>query len=141
MAKGSLSKLGANERLEEEEPGSEGDLSELGNDEKELREGTGGSSCDGGDVSGGVTMDRENDDLCVSAGRSGSFRRDGRIPVLSVMPLGRVCGRDPLEPLLFDWLETADFVLETGLGTGTSFMDTFRVRRFDRVASAFCCVL
>ena len=41
-------------------------------------------------------MDRENDDLCVSAGRSGSFRGEGCIPVLSVMPLGRVCGRDPL---------------------------------------------
>lgn len=53
--------LETNERLEEEDPGSEGDLSEFGNTERYFREGTGGSSCDGGDVSGGVTMDRENE--------------------------------------------------------------------------------
>lgn len=54
--------LEANVRVEAEELGSEGDLSELGDTEKCLREGTGGSSCDGGDVSGGVMTDRENED-------------------------------------------------------------------------------
>jgi len=53
--------LEANERLEEEDPGSVGDPSELGGTERYLRQGTGGSSCDGGDVSGGVMMDRENE--------------------------------------------------------------------------------
>lgn len=146
LGKGSYSELEANERLEEEDPGSEGDPSELGNEEREVREGTGGSSCDGGDVSGGVTMDRENEDLCLSEGRSTSLRKEGRIPVLSVIPLGRVCGRDPSEPLLFDWPWVAGFVVETGLemtgpGTERSFIDTFRVRRFGRVVSAFRCAL
>jgi len=54
--------LEANERLEEDDPGSEGDPSDLGGTERYLREGTGGSSCDGGDVSGGVMKDRENED-------------------------------------------------------------------------------
>ena len=54
--------LEANERLEEEDPGSEGDPSELDRAERYLREGTGGNSCDGGDVSGGVMKVRENED-------------------------------------------------------------------------------
>jgi hypothetical protein len=54
--------LEANERLEEEEdPGSVGDRSELGNAVRYLREGTGGNACDGGDVSGGVITDRVNE--------------------------------------------------------------------------------
>lgn len=55
--------LEGNERLEEEEDtGSKGDPSELGNTARCLREGTGGSVCDGGDVSGGVMTDRESED-------------------------------------------------------------------------------
>ena len=54
--------LEANERLEEEEdPGSVGDRSGPRETERYLREGTGGSACDGGDVSGGVMTDRVND--------------------------------------------------------------------------------
>lgn len=143
MGKKSPSKLEANERLEEEDPGSEGDPSELGNEGKA---GTGGRSCDGGDVSGGVTIERENEDLCLSEGRSSSFRKEGRMPVFSVIPLGRVCGRGPSEPLLFGRSGVAGFVMETGLevdglGEGTSFMDTFRVRRFGRVVDTFGCIL
>jgi len=52
--------LEANEILEEEDSGSEGEPPELGNT-RYLRQGTGGNSCDGGNVSGGVMMDRENE--------------------------------------------------------------------------------
>jgi hypothetical protein len=97
--------LEANETLEEEEEtGSVGDRSELGNAARNLREGTGGSARDGGDVSGGVTTDRGIDGRRVSGSEGRSFRKEGRMPVLSVMPLGRVCGRTPSELLLFDRL-------------------------------------
>lgn len=102
LGKRSGSKLEANERPEEEDPGSEADAPGFGNVERDLREGTGGSSRDGGAVSGGMTTDRENDDLWESEGRSMLFRKEGLMPVLSVIPLGRVCGRGPPEPLLFD---------------------------------------
>lgn len=146
LDKRSYSGVEAKERLEEEDAGCEGDGSELGNMGRCLREGTGGNSCDGGDVSGGVTIDRENEDLREREGRSTSFRREGRIPVLSVIPLGRVCGRGPSETLLFDRPWVVGIVAESGLevdglGAETSFIDTFRVRGLDRAASKSDCVL
>lgn len=94
--------LEAKETLEEEEPGSVGEPSEFGSAERYLRDGTGGSSCDGGDVSGGVIIDRENEGWRESEGRSTSFFKQGRAPVVSVMPLGRACGRGPSAVLLED---------------------------------------
>jgi len=57
------------------------------------------------------------------------------MPVVSVIPLGRVCGRGPSEPLLFDRPSIPGVTAKTGLvmavlGAGTSFMDIFRVRVF-----------
>jgi len=127
--------LEANERLEEEDPGSEGEPSVLGNT-RYLRQGTGGNSCDGGDVSGGVMMDRENEGWRLSEGRSTSFLKEGRMPVVSVIPLGRVRGRGPSVLLLFDrsWVAEVGAVTRAviaGLGVETSFMDTFRNRVFN----------
>ena len=57
------------------------------------------------------------------------------MPTVSVIPLGRVCGRGPSELLLFDRLSIPGAIVETGLvmavlGAGMSFMDIFRVRAF-----------
>lgn len=139
--------LEAKERLEEEDdPGSVGDPSEFGSAERYLRDGTGGSSCDGGDVSGGVIIDRENEGWRESEGRSTSFFRQGRTPVVSVMPLGRVCGRGPSVVLLADRPEVlgigigAELVV-AGPGVEMSFIDIFRVRAAGLAPSTSGCFL
>ena len=60
------------------------------------------------------------------------------MPVLSVIPLGRVCGRGPSVLLPIDRWQVEGVGAETGLvmvRLEMSFIDAFRARRLGRVFS------